>query len=152
MTTKGGFPHLQVAKLVILIFLMGIVWGFLFTSCKPIKETVTEYQTITIHDTIKGPGGQNIIVTRDSIVEVKKEKITTRWKTRFETKRFNDSLDHIRNMYSDSLRYAVKSQKIVTKYKYKEVKQKDKNDNSWKRVIPMILFLLAVIIYLLKKK
>jgi hypothetical protein len=152
MTTKGGFPHLQVAKLVILIFLMGIVWGFLFTSCKPIKETVTEYQTITIHDTIKGPGGQNIIVTRDSIVEVKKETIRTRWKTRFETKRFNDSLKHVRKVYSDSLRYAVKSQKIVTEYKYKEVKQKDKNDNSWKRVIPMILFLLAVIIYLLKKK
>jgi hypothetical protein len=152
MTTKGGFPHLQVAKLVILIFLMGIVWGFLFTSCKPIKETVTEYQTITIHDTIKGKDGQNIIFTRDSIVEVKKETIRTRWKTRFETKRFNDSLKHVRKVYSDSLRYAVKSQKIVTEYKYKEVKQKDKNDNSWKRVIPMILFLLAVIIYLLKKK
>jgi len=152
MTTKGGFPHLQVAKLVILIFLMGIVWGFLFTSCKPIKETVTEYQTITIHDTIKGPGGQNIIVTRDSIVEVKKETIRTRWKTRFETKRFNDSLKHVRKVYSDSLRYAVKSQKIVTEYKYKEVKQKDKNDNSLKRVVPMILLLIAIIIYLLKKK
>ena len=143
---------MQVAKLVILIFLMGIVWGFLFTSCKPIKETVTEYQTITIHDTIKGPGGKNIIVTRDSIVEVKKETIRTRWKTRFETKRFNDSLKHVRKVYSDSLRYAVKSQKIVTKYKYKEVKQKDKNDNSWKRVVPMILLLIAIIIYLLKKK
>lgn len=144
--------HSDIVKLILFLLISGIAFGFLVTSCKPIKETVTEYKTITLHDTIKGPGGIDRIITRDSIVEVKTETIKTRWQTRFETKRFNDSLKHIRSIYSDSLHYAVKSQKIVTKYKYKEVKQNDKQENSWKRVIPMILFLLAVIIYLLKKK
>ena len=144
--------HSDIVKLILFLLISAIAFGFLVTSCKPIKETVTEYKTITIHDTIKGKDGFNTIVTRDSIVEVKTETIKTRWKTRFETKRFNDSLKHIRSIYSDSFDYAVKSQKIVTKYKYKEVKQAEKQKHSWKRVIPMIFLLLGIIIYLLRKK
>lgn len=153
MTTKGGFPHLDVAKLILFIVCLAICWGFLF-SCRPIKETVTEYQTITIHDTIKGPAGENIIVTRDSIIDVQKETIKTRWKTRFETKRFNDSLKHVRSIYTDSLRYALRSQKIVVKYKYKEVKQEVKKEKKKSKrliLIPFVLLLILLIIYSLRK-
>lgn len=146
--------HTDILKLILFLLLTAICWGFLF-SCRPIKQTVTEYQTITIHDTIKGKDGQNIIVTRDSIIEVQKETIKTRWKTRFETKRFNDSLKHVRKVYSDSLRYALKQQKIVVKYKYKEVKQevkKEKQKNKPLRLIPMLILLILIIIYLLRKK
>lgn len=153
MTTKGNFPHLDVAKLILFIVCLAICWGFLF-SCRPVKETVTEYQTITIHDTIKGPAGENIIVTRDSIIEVQKETIKTRWKTRFETKRFNDSLKHVRSIYTDSLRYALRSQKIVVKYKYKEVKQEVKKEKKKSKrliLIPFVLLLILLIIYSLRK-
>lgn len=150
MRTKG----IDIIKLILFVFAGAIVWGFLF-SCKPIKETVIEYKTVTIHDTIKGKDGRDSIVYRDVQVEVPREVIKTRWQTRFETKRFNDSLKHVRKVYSDSLKYALKHEKIVVKYKYKYIKQevkKVKHENNWKRIIPVILFLLAIIIYLLKKK
>lgn len=145
--------HTDIIKLILLILISAICWGFLF-NCRTVKETVTEYQTITIHDTIKGPAGENIIVKRDSIIEVQKETIKTRWKTRFEIKRFNDSLKHVRSIYTDSLRYALRSQKIVVKYKYKEVKQevkKEKNKSKRLVLIPLALLLILLIIYSLRK-
>lgn len=145
--------HTDIVKLILFLLLTAICWGFLF-SCKPIKETVIEHHTVTIHDTIKGKDGKDSVIFRDVVVEVPKEVIKTRWQTRFETKRFNDSLKHVRSIYTDSLRYALKHEKIVVKYKYKEVKQEVKKEtkkNNRLFFIPFALLLILLIIYSLRK-
>lgn len=149
MTTKGNFPHLDVAKLFLLIVATAIAWGFLF-SCKPIKETIIEQHTVTIYDTIKGKDGKDSIVFKNVVVEIPKETIKTRYQVRFEYKRFNDSLKHVRKVYSDLLRYVLKHEKIVIKYKYKEQKQEVKKEIKKNRrfTFPIIIIALLIIIIL----
>jgi len=66
--------------------------------------------------------GKDSIIERTLKVDCPEPVIKTRWKTKFDYKRFNDSLDHIRQMYSDSLRNALKTSKIERK----EQKQAEK--------------------------
>ena len=69
-------------------------------------EPITK--TVTITDTIKGKDG------KDSLIFVKvpcicpEPIIETRWKVRFDLKRFNDSLKHIQRLYKDSPKTVVK--------------------------------------------
>lgn len=84
-------------------------------------------------DTIKVPylvvkniQGKDSLIYRDSIVPKIVPEYIPRWRTRFDNKRFADSLAHIREMYEDSLRNALKTQKIIVKHEGKKNKQAEK--------------------------
>lgn len=67
-----------------------------------------------------------VINYRDSLIIKTNTEYVPRWRTRFDNKRFDDSLAHIRAMYDDSLRNARKTQKIIVKQKTKQVKHENK--------------------------
>jgi len=67
-----------------------------------------------------------VINYRDSLIIKTNTEYVPRWRTRFDNKRFADSLAHIRSMYEDSLRNARKTQKIIVKQETKQVKHENK--------------------------
>ena len=68
-----------------------------------------------------------VINYRDSLIIKTNTEYIPRWRTRFDNKRFADSLAHIRSMYEDSLRNARKTQKIIVKQETKQVKHENKS-------------------------
>jgi hypothetical protein len=52
-----------------------------------------------------------VITYKDSIVHTLDTKYIPKWKVRFDNKRFNDSLKHIRKVYTDSLKAEIKINK-----------------------------------------
>jgi len=85
-----------------------------------------------------------VITYKDSIVPRIEEKYVPKWRYRFDNKRFADSLDHIREMYDDSLRNALKMQKTKSDEKIKVNKQDNKTVIKTKKKGPN-LFLFGFI-------
>lgn len=71
-----------------------------------------------------------VIKYRDSLIIQTNTEYISKWRVRFDNKRFADSLATIRAMYKDSLRNALKTQKIIVKHKDKKDKQKTKRTQS----------------------
>lgn len=90
-------------------------------------------KTVTIHDTIKGKDGKDSIIFRNVNVECPEPIIKTRWKVRFNNKRFLDSLKVMRIQYKDSLRFALRTLRIELKNDYKTVKSNDKTKRTTTR-------------------
>lgn len=87
-------------------------------------------KTVTIHDTIKGKDGKDSIIYRTVNVECPEPIIKTRWKVRFDNRRFKDSLNSVRTQYKDSLIFAVRNAKNVLKNDYKVIKSNDKTKRT----------------------
>jgi hypothetical protein len=98
-------------------------------------------------DTLKVPylvvekikGKDSLVVKyKDSIVYQLETKYVPKWKVRFDNRRFNDSLKHIRKVYTDSLKAEIKmnsdSLKAEVKIK-KQEKRQSKKPNLWLFVI-----------------
>jgi hypothetical protein len=92
------------------------------------------------------------ISTKDTVIKIQKEYIPkTRIIERFDLKRFKDSLKHIRTIYSDSLKYALKTNKTQLKTDLKQQKvSKGKTFTDSMKFIAVILFLLFLIILMFK--
>lgn len=104
---------------------------------------------VIIHDSIVWT---KFITTKDTVIQIQKEYIPkTRIIERFDLKRFKDSLKHIRTIYSDSLRYALKTNKTQLKTDLKQQKvSKGKTFTDSMKFIAVILFLLFLIILMFK--
>ena len=165
MTTKGNFPHLDVAKFILFVIASAIAWGFLF-SCSAsyhlrkyekkggkiehVTDTLTYFQKdsvlIRTKDTIFF---QYYYTQKDTII---KQNVflypKTRFNQRLEIRRFKDSLKFELRKYTDSLRYALRTHKINvkhdTKVKVSEQKtQRKKNRPIW---IPIVVLIILLII------
>jgi len=84
-------------------------------------EPKIEWKTETKTDTIKGVDGKDSIVfLTDSIpFAVYDVKYIPKWRVRFDNKRFNDSLNYLKRIYSMELNNDIKRDKIEAK---KEIK------------------------------
>ena len=84
-------------------------------------EPKIEWKTETKTDTIKGVDGKDSIVfLTDSVpFAVYDVKYIPKWRVRFDNKRFNDSLNYLKRIYSMELNNALKRDKIEAK---KEIK------------------------------
>ena len=104
---------------------------------------------VIIHDSIVWT---KFITTKDTVIQIQKEYIPkTRIIERFDLKRFNDSLEHIRTIYSDSLRYALKTNKTQLKTDLKQQKvSKGKTFTDSMKFIAVSLFFLFLIILMFK--
>ena len=150
------------------ILILSLISTILATSCsvnyhlnKAIKKGYKPeiYDTIRIntidsfpvifHDSIVWT---KFITTKDTVIKIQKEYIPkTRIIQRLDLKRFNDSLKHIRTIYSDSLRYALKTNKTQLKTDLKHQKvSKGKTFTDSMKFIAVILFLLFLIILMFK--
>lgn len=90
-------------------------------------ENVTKVVTLT--DTLL-INGKDSIIYRKVNVECPEPVIETRWKVRFDNKRFKDSLNSVRTQYKDSLRFALRTHKNELKTEVKTVKSNDKTKRT----------------------
>jgi hypothetical protein len=164
MTTKGNFPHLDVAKLVLFIVASAIAWGFLF-SCSTsyhlrryekkggkiehVTDTLTYYQKDSVLIRTKDTTFfQYYYTQKDTIV---KQNVflypKTRFNQRLEIRRFKDSLKFELRKYTDSLRYAFRTHKIDVKHDSK-IKIKETRSKNNRFTFPIVIAVLLIIIVL----
>jgi hypothetical protein len=95
---------------------------------------------------------EKIITSKDTIIRYKTSYIPkTRYETRFEYKRFNDSLRTIRLMYKDSLRNALKTRE--NDLKKERLGAKHSTLNQFKQLFIISGFIMTLIfLFLLFRK
>jgi len=166
--TNNLRPFLNLLAIYIL-FVMFFAWMLYGCSAEyHMKRAVDKGYVMSVKiDTIRVPYLVNLkvkgkdttlIMYKDSIVPKLVTEYKTKWMYRFDNKRFADSLAHIRAMYEDSLRNALKSKKIEAKHDVKVKRQARKviqseNKNGLAdalKWIAIILFLLIVAYFLFK--
>lgn len=98
---------------------------------EPTNKIITVTDTLTIN-------GKDSIIERLITVDCPEPIIQTKWRVRFDNKRFKDSLKIFRRMYSDSLRYALKTSKTKqkenkanNKTKRTQLRQENKRNLWW---------------------
>ena len=123
-----------------------IILVFALSSCMSANKHLEKFykkggkiepieRTITVTDTIKGKDGKDSIIERLITVDCPEPLAPiTRWKMRFDMRRFNDSIRVMRTMYKDSLRYAVKQSKIDAKSNIKELKLNNKKEIKQQKI------------------
>lgn len=90
---------------------------------------------VTITDTIKGKDGKDSIVYREISLDCPQPIAPiTKWKLRFDNRRFRDSLNTYRKIYKDSLRYDVKQAKIEAKRDIKQLKLNNKKEIKQQKI------------------
>jgi len=117
-----------------------------------IKNTDTLY--------IKGVDGKDSLVYIIKNTPCPKATVETRWMTRFDNKRFKDSLKIMAGMYSDSLRAAIKNNRIDSREekiknaqeeKTNRTKIKEENRNyPWWIVFLSVMGTIFIVIILIK--
>jgi hypothetical protein len=82
---------------------------------------------------VKGKDGKDslIYITKQIPCNCPQATVETRWKTRFDNKRFADSMKIIAKMYDDSLSAAIKMNKQDNKAATKQVKYVEKDTFPW---------------------
>lgn len=109
------------------------------------KAVKKGYEITSVVDTLRIPylvkvnikgKDTTLIQYKDSLIYQTKTEYVSKWRYRFDNKRFADSLAHIRAMYQDSLRNALKSQKVEARKDNKTKKQtrkviQSKNKNGF---------------------
>lgn len=132
---------------IYIIFVMCFAWLVFGCSAEyhVKRATAKGYAPSVKIDTLKVPyfvtvnvqgKDTTLIQYRDSLIFQTQTQYLTRWKVRFDNKRFADSLKFIRTMYADSLRNALKSSKIEVKHDNQLKKQtrkviQSKNKNGF---------------------
>jgi hypothetical protein len=166
--TNNLRPFLNLLAIYIL-FVMFFAWILYGCSAEyHMKKAVDKGYVMSVKiDTFRVPYLVNVqikgkdttlIMYKDSIVPQLVTEHKTKWMYRFDNKRFADSLAHIRAMYEDSLRNALKSKKIEAKHDVKVKRQTRKviqseNKNGFAdsmKWIAIIVFLLIVAYFLFK--
>ena len=166
--TNNLRPFLNLLAIYIL-FVMFFAWILYGCSAEyHMKRAIDKGYVMSVKiDTFRVPYLVNVqikgkdttlIMYKDSIVPQLVTEYKTKWMYRFDNKRFADSLAHIRAMYEDSLRNALKSKKIEAKHDVKVKRQTRKviqseNKNGFAdtmKWIAIILFLLIIAYFLFK--
>jgi hypothetical protein len=164
MTTKGNFPHLDVAKFILFIVVCAIFYGFLF-SCSAsyhlrkyekkggkiehVTDTLTYFQKDSVLIRTKDTTFfQYYYTQKDTII---KQNVflypKIRFNQRLEIRRFKDSLKFELRKYTDSLRYAFRTHKIDVKTDSK-VKIKETRSKNNRFTFPIVIAVLLIIIVL----
>jgi len=162
MNTKKDFRNFIL--LVIFYVCAVMLSAFLASGCSATRlheKAVKKGYIHTIHvDTFKvayvdtfykGGKPYPVIKYKDSIILQTITEYIPKWRTRFDNKRFADSLAHIRAMYSDSLKNARKTQKIVVKNEAKQIKRESDSKFNLFFIGFGIGLLLVAIVYILSK-
>jgi hypothetical protein len=154
-------------RYILILLITFIISGFLLfslNSCGPQYHLEKFYNKggkitcdtvyVTKIDTlrIKGKDGKDslIYITTTVPCNCPEATVETRWRTRFDNKRFNDSLKIMAKMYKDSLKYAAKENRVNKKFGSKEFKQTQKTERTQLRQenesFPWLWFFIAIIL------
>jgi hypothetical protein len=109
-------------------------------------NTIDSFPVI-VHDSIVW---EKYITKKDTVIQIKTEYVPKpRYIERFDLKRFNDSLKHIRTIYSDSLQNALKTHKnkLKTDLKKQRVAEGKTFTDSMKFIAVSLFLLLMILIF-----
>ena len=100
---------------------------------------------------IKGKDGKDslIYITKQVPCNCPQATVETRWKTRFDNKRFSDSMEVIADMYADSLKAATKQNQQNKKAETKQTKYEERAGFPWWM---LFLFLILLITFFIIKQ
>jgi hypothetical protein len=133
----------------------------LLTSCHDAKYHLDKFykkggvitcDTIYVSKTdtlvVKGKDGKDslVYITKQVPCNCPQATVETRWKTRFDNKRFADSMKYMARMYDDSLVAAVKINKQDNKAETKQVKYKEKDSFPWWMLFLSLILLISFFI------
>ena len=159
--------NIDVRHIITLFFatLISIAMMYMLSGCHSAKYHLDKFYTkggVITCDTIyvpkidtiytKGVDGKDslIYVVKNIPCNCPKATVETRWRTRFDNKRFKDSLKIVSRMYSDSLKAAIKNNKIDSKEEGKtnrtQIKEKNKNYPWWMVFLSVMGTIFIVII------
>jgi len=102
---------------------------------------------------IKGVDGKDSLVYIIKNRPCPKATVETRWMTRFDNRRFKDSLKIIYGMYSDSLDAVVKNNKIDSKVEKVVSRQENKKQPWWITFLSVmgVIFIIIILTKILIK-
>ena len=134
--TSNLRPFLNILFIYIL-FVMFFAWILYGCSAEyHMKKAVDKGFVFNVKiDTVKIPyfvtlkikgKDTTLIQYKDSLIYQTQTEYVAKWRYRFDNKRFADSLAHIRAMYQDSLKNALRMQKTAVKHDIKVKKQRRK--------------------------
>lgn len=92
-----------------------------------------EPRIISRIDTLITENGDTVFNTVYKTVYEPKIEYRDKWKVRFDNRRFKDSLNAVKGMYKDSLKYAFKSQKSADKKEIKINRHKERTNRTTTR-------------------
>lgn len=162
--------NIDIRHIITLFFatLISIVMLYVLSGCNNAKYHLDKFYTkggVITCDTIyvpkidtihtKGVDGKDslIYVVKNVPCNCPKATVETRWMTRFDNKRFKDSLKIVSGMYSDSLKAAIKNNKIDSKEEGKTNRTKIKEENRnypWWMVFLSVMGTIFIVIILTK--
>jgi hypothetical protein len=162
--------NIDIRHIITLIFatIISIALLFIVSGCHDAKfhldkfykkggvitcDTIYVKKTDTL--TIKGVDGKDslIYITTTVPCNCPEATVKTRWSVRFDNKRFKDSLKIVSGMYSDSLKAAIKNNKIDSKEEEKTNRTKIKEENRnypWWMVFLSVMGTIFIVIILTK--
>ena len=162
--------NIDIRHIITLIFatIISIILLFMVSGCHDAKfhldkfykkggvitcDTIYVKKTDTL--TIKGVDGKDSLIYITTTVPCNCPEVTvkTRWSVRFDNKRFKDSLKIVSGMYSDSLKAAIKNNKIDSKEEEKTNRTKIKEENRnypWWMVFLSVMGTIFIVIILTK--
>jgi hypothetical protein len=162
--------NIDVRHIITLIFatIISIVLLFMVSSCHDAKfhldkfykkggvitcDTIYVKKTDTL--TIKGVDGKDslIYITTTVPCNCPKATVETRWKIRFDNRRFTDSMKIISGMYSDSLKTAVRNNRIDSKVEKVISRQENKKQPWWITFLSVmgVIFIIIILTKILIK-
>jgi hypothetical protein len=133
----------------------------LLTSCHDAKYHLDKFyskggvitcDTIYVSKTdtlvVKGKDGKDslIYITKQVPCNCPQATVVTKWKTRFDNKRFKDSMEIISDMYQDSLKALVKINKQDNKSQTKQIKYKERAGFPWWMLFLSMILLISFFI------
>jgi len=100
---------------------------------------------------VKGKDGKDslIYITKQVPCNCPEATVETRWKTRFDNKRFADSMKIIAKMYDDSLSAAIKMNKQDNKAQTTQIKYKENAGFPW--WLLFVSLILITILFIIKQ-
>ena len=162
--------NIDVRHIITLFFatLISIVMLYMLSGCHDAKYHLDKFYTkggVITCDTIyvpkidtihtKGVDGKDslIYVVKNIPCNCPKATVETRWMTRFDNRRFKDSLKIVSRMYSDSLKAVVKNNKIDSKVEKVISKQENKQLPWWITFLSVmgVIFIIIILTKILIK-
>ena len=162
--------NIDIRHIITLIFatIISIVLLFMVSSCHDAKfhlekfykkggvitcDTIYVKKTDTL--TVKGVDGKDslIYITTTVPCNCPEATVETRWKIRFDNRRFTDSMKIISGMYSDSLKTAVRNNRIDSREEKVISRQENKKQPWWITFLSVmgVIFIIIILTKILIK-
>ena len=136
MSTTNRKPEHDLFLFIWSLLIFSILTMLVFASCSPTHHLNKFYKkggkiqcdttTVTVENIVKGKDGKDSLIYVPITEYVPQIEYKTKWQTRFDNRRFEDSMKYVRRMYKDSVRTVVKVEKVKGKTEVKVQRAKSR--------------------------